>query len=353
MSELYPPPSAPPPSHGQSDWPIVLAGVLGSAYGLVMLLLLTTWLCRRRKSVIGLETPLAAAEGGAAPVLVATAVPCAEPEQSAIFKTVHRGRSAWFAGSTQPGIDLASIERQVRMGFVRKVYALLSTQLLMTVAIVTLFIWRAFPTWQPCNLLIASDGSLVRCATMSAFGFGILTNSWVIWAAFVPLLIMVCCMHTVKNTYPLNYAALFLFTAVESAVVAILCVMYYGAGYGEQILIAFGVTVGIFLVLTLFTLQSKVDWGFLGPGLCAALFILVFWSWMTFWLVPYASFGFSKLFSLFGALLFCGFIIYDTNNIMRHFGVDDWLIAAIELYLDVINLFLFLLQLLSGGGRQN
>ena len=80
---------------------------------------------------------------------------------------------------------------------------------------------------------------------------------------------------------------------------------------------------------------------------------MVFWSWITFWLVPYSSFAFSQLYSLFGAILFCGFIIYDTNAIMRRFGVDDWLIAAIELYLDVINLFLFLLQLLSGGGRSS
>ena len=39
--------------------------------------------------------------------------------------------------------------------------------------------------------------------------------------------------------------------------------------------------------------------------------------------------------------------------IMKHFGVDDYVIAAIELYLDVINLFLFLLQLLTGAARSN
>ena len=96
-----------------------------------------------------------------------------------------------------------------------------------------------------------------------------------------------------------------------------------------------------------------MDWGFLGPGLTATLFLLILWSWMTFWLVPQATFAFSQMYSLFGALLFCGFVIYDVNNIMRRFGVDDWLIASIELYLDVINLFLFLLQLLTGAARSN
>ena len=41
----------------------------------------------------------------------------------------------------------------------------------------------------------------------------------------------------------------------------------------------------------------------------------------------------------------------DTNMIMKYLGVDDYIIAAIELYLDIVNLFLFLLMLLSGGRR--
>lgn len=43
--------------------------------------------------------------------------------------------------------------------------------------------------------------------------------------------------------------------------------------------------------------------------------------------------------------MFSGFIIYDTNNIMRYIGIDDYIVAAIELYLDVINLFLCILSI--------
>jgi FtsH-binding integral membrane protein len=39
--------------------------------------------------------------------------------------------------------------------------------------------------------------------------------------------------------------------------------------------------------------------------------------------------------------------------IITRLGVDDYIIAAIELYLDVINMFLFVLQLLVlCGGRR-
>ena len=78
-------------------------------------------------------------------------------------------------------------------------------------------------------------------------------------------------------------------------------------------------------------------------------FIFIFWSWFTFWLLPVGYFSGRSFISLFGAIIFSLFIIYDTNKIMRYFGVDDYIIAAIELYLDVINLFQYLLMLLAGS----
>ena len=62
--------------------------------------------------------------------------------------------------------------------------------------------------------------------------------------------------------------------------------------------------------------------------------------------------GWALFFGIVGTILFSGFIIYDTNNIMRYMGVDDYIIASIELYLDVINLFLCILTIF-GGGQSN
>ena len=78
---------------------------------------------------------------------------------------------------------------------------------------------------------------------------------------------------------------------------------------------------------------------------------MVFWSWWTFWLLPFSTFQLYHMISLVGALLFCGFIVYDTHMIMTHFGVDDYIIASIELYLDVVNLFQYLLLLLTMGNN--
>ena len=49
---------------------------------------------------------------------------------------------------------------------------------------------------------------------------------------------------------------------------------------------------------------------------------------------------------LLGSLLFCAFIVFGTNEIRRKYGPDDFIIAAIDLYLDIVNLFIFILQML-------
>ena len=46
-------------------------------------------------------------------------------------------------------------------------------------------------------------------------------------------------------------------------------------------------------------------------------------------------------------LLFSGFILYDTSNILRHYGTDEHVSATLALYLDILNLFIALLSILG------
>jgi len=45
--------------------------------------------------------------------------------------------------------------------------------------------------------------------------------------------------------------------------------------------------------------------------------------------------------------VFSGYIIYDTNEMIRRYDVDEWVWAVVNLYLDIINLFLRLLEILQ------
>jgi FtsH-binding integral membrane protein len=49
------------------------------------------------------------------------------------------------------------------------------------------------------------------------------------------------------------------------------------------------------------------------------------------------------------ALVFSGFIIYDTDNLIKRYSYDEYVAAAIELYLDIINLFQAILAVIEGG----
>ncbi|OBS82466.1 hypothetical protein A6R68_23539 [Neotoma lepida] len=56
--------------------------------------------------------------------------------------------------------------------------------------------------------------------------------------------------------------------------------------------------------------------------------------------------------SSLGALLFCGFIIYDTHSLMHRLSPEEYVLAAINLYLDIINLFLHLLRFLEAVNKK-
>lgn len=48
-----------------------------------------------------------------------------------------------------------------------------------------------------------------------------------------------------------------------------------------------------------------------------------------------------------GALVFCGFIIYDTSVLMKQLSPEEHILASINLYLDIVNLFLHILRVLD------
>jgi len=325
LSEGLAPPSPPPASFNkQVDW-YVLLYVLGPLYALVMIGVLWNVCCSGRGGGTDSSntTQLTLTDGG-----VSTSI--------FTYRTVDRGKSALFGQSGGGRFSLGAIEKSIRMAFLRKVYGILATQLLVTMGLIILFLGLAFENFDPM--------------ARTPFYDGVSSHYWVTLVALIPLIALICVLQCVKNTYPINYVVLFLFTAVEGCVLGIICISYFAAGYGDQVILAAALTFGIFIALTLYTLQSRIDWSFLGPILFVSLFVLFFWSFFTFWLVGVDDgFRWQQILSLIFALVFVGFIVYDTHMIMKHFGVDDYVIAAIELYLDVINLFLFLLRALSGG----
>lgn len=130
---------------------------------------------------------------------------------------------------------------------------------------------------------------------------------------------------------------------MESILIGYVITFNWKQGYGDIILQAIILTGAIFQSLTLFTFKSKIDFSFLGPGLDIGLTALFIWGISS--LIVGIQIG--NLYALVGSIIFCGYILYDTHKIIHTLSHDDYVSAAIHLYLDVLNLFLDLLKLLK------
>jgi len=221
---------------------------------------------------------------------------------------------------------VSSLDGMIRAGFIRKVYAILSIQLLVTVAFGALFMLHD-----------------------STRKFVLHTPSMFYAAMFLPLA-FICALMAFKDKHPTNLYLLGGFTLCEGYTVGVICAMYYANGMGMIVLQALMLTAAIFLSLTAYTFTTKKDFSFLGAGLFSGLVVLIVWGLLNM----FFDFGIGgrMVFSLFGALLFSGYILYDTSQIMNNLGPDDYIEGAINLYLDIINLFLYLLEflrMLQGG----
>merc|ERR1712217_103791 len=120
------------------------------------------------------------------------------------------------------------------------------------------------------------------------------------------------------------------------------------------VLLAFGLTAAIFLGMTVYAWNTKTDFTGYGPYLVGALWALILCGCA---MGIMTAFGMDTsimhmVLACFGVMLFTFYIIYDTQLMIGEYGghkqefsLDDYVFAALNLYLDIINLFLELLQL--------
>ena len=120
--------------------------------------------------------------------------------------------------------------------------------------------------------------------------------------------------------------------------------------------ICFFTTAGMFLVMSLFGFFTKRDLSSWGSLLMMGLFGIIIASVVNFF---FHSKTIYWIISYIGIAVFLGLTAYDTQKIKSLIGQENTdenqkfaLIGALALYLDFLNIFLFLLSIFGGGNRR-
>ena len=166
-------------------------------------------------------------------------------------------------------------------------------------------------------------------------------------ALFLSVLLPICFESLVK-TSPSDYFILFIYTATEAYILGIVC----ARNNIQAVFLAAGTTLVITIAMTLFACQTKYDCtgsgGFLLTALCGIIAINII-----------NIFVKSSTVHLWAAcasvVMFSAYLVYDTQLIVGgshkkyQFSTDDHVLATISIHLDMVNLFLNILQILSSS----
>lgn len=189
----------------------------------------------------------------------------------------------------------------------------------------------------------------IAVSSVSYFSTGyknwIQSNPWLMWVSLFGALGFMLLTFWKRKSYPTNLIFLSGFTALEAYTISVV-VSFYDT---KIVLEALILTAGIFVALTLFACQTKYDFTSWMPYLFGGLWALILFGFMAAFF-PYNSTA-ELIYGGVAALIFSGYILVDTQLIMRHYHVEEEIAAAISLYLDILNLFLAILRILNSQSR--
>ncbi|MBF0627459.1 MAG: Bax inhibitor-1/YccA family protein [Magnetococcales bacterium] len=141
-----------------------------------------------------------------------------------------------------------------------------------------------------------------------------------------------------------NAATLFLFTGLSGLSLGPLIAYYVGAGMSGVVGQAAFMTGAVFTGLSVYSLTTKRDLSMMSGMLFAGLIIVVVGGLINLFVQSSAvSFAMSAL----GSVIFAGYILFETQQLKENPWAVSPSVAALSMYLNVVNLFTSLLRLLG------
>jgi modulator of FtsH protease len=183
--------------------------------------------------------------------------------------------------------------------------------------------------------------------TQPALMQGVMQHPFItFFCMFIPLIMA----QRAAREYPKNLILTFLFTFVEGVYISpFLSIAKTNApGSVQQAAL---LTLAAFGVLTLYAVFSRRDFSAWGSFFIIGVVVLL----VAMLINAFVGSASGALWiSSIGVFIFAGLLVFDTWRIVRSgaYGEDDYVLAAVSIYLDLLNMFLFILSLVGGGNRR-
>ncbi|KAK2836545.1 hypothetical protein Q7C36_014414 [Tachysurus vachellii] len=214
-------------------------------------------------------------------------------------------------------------DKTIRQAFIRKVFLVLTVQLMVTFSFVAIFTFSE---------------DVKRFVQQNRWTY------YVSYAVFFVSLIVLSCCGEFRRKHPWNLVALSILTLSLSYMVGMIASFYNT----DTVIMAVGITAVVCFTVVLFSLQSKYDFTSCRGVLFVCLIILLLFSILCIFIrhkilhIVYASLG---------ALLFTCFLAVDTQLLLGNkklaLSPEEYIFAALNLYTDIINIFIYLLAIVG------
>ncbi|XP_029927891.1 glutamate receptor, ionotropic, N-methyl D-aspartate-associated protein 1b (glutamate binding) [Myripristis murdjan] len=219
--------------------------------------------------------------------------------------------------------DSAFDDKRVRQAFIRKVFLVLTVQLMVTFSFVAVFTF------------LEDAKKFIQAHIWTYYlSYGIF---------FVVLLVLSCC-KSIRRQFPCNVTLLAVLTLCMSYMVGMIASFYDT----DIVILAVGMTAAVCFTVVIFSLQTKYDFTSCRGVLFCCLIILILFGILCIFIrdrilhIVYAALG---------ALLFTCFLAVDTQLLLGNkelsLSPEEYIFAALNLYTDIINIFLYILAALG------
>ncbi|CAL8335895.1 unnamed protein product [Lota lota] len=241
------------------------------------------------------------------------------------------GFTGTFTSYEEMQIQFSLDDKAVRRIFIRKVYAILLIQLLVTVAIVSLFTFSG-----SVRFYIQTHPGLYMASYLTFF------------ATYIAL----TCCGDLRRKYPMNLVLLTIFTLSMASMMGFMSSFYNT----KSVVLCLGITALVCLSVTLFSFHSKFDFTSCQGVLFALCVVMLLCAISLSIVVPFGYVPWlHAVYAVIGAILFTLFLAFDTQLLLGNkrysMSPEEYIFATLNLYLDIVYLFSFLLQCI-GGGRE-